>query len=96
VGGGGGMGEGGAIYVQSGGLTIENSTFDGNGAIGGDGSVDFSPDLQDRSFGIGGDGGVGGSGGCGILNTATDSSENGGGGGGARGDGGTAGPRSSN
>ena len=39
-GGGGGMGAGGAIYVmENAGLTVEGSTFEGNGAIGGNGSL---------------------------------------------------------
>src|SRR2546421_6746083 len=35
--GGGGLGAGGAIFVQAGTLVVETSTFDGNGAIGGNG-----------------------------------------------------------
>jgi hypothetical protein len=76
LGGGGGMGAGGAIYVKgSGSLTIEDSTFDGNGAIGGNGSH-----YEAGFAGGGGGGGLGGSGfGDGFL-------ANGGGGGGAGGD----------
>jgi hypothetical protein len=33
-GGGGGLGAGGAIYVAGGSLTVENSTFENNGAVG--------------------------------------------------------------
>src|SRR4029077_8110366 len=35
--GGGGLGAGGAIYLQNGSLTVENSTFDSNKAAGGNG-----------------------------------------------------------
>ena len=80
-GGGGGMGAGGAIYIQFGSLTVENSTFDGNSATGGDGTfpcptggVDFKTDGGGGGGGLGGDGGHGGTSG-------------GGGGGGARGNG---------
>src|SRR2546430_1607395 len=37
-GGGGGMGAGGAVYLQNGTLIGENSTFDNNGAVGGNGT----------------------------------------------------------
>ena len=53
AGGGGGMGAGGAIYVQYGALIVENSTFDSNRAIGGNGGAG----------GYGGGGGIWGSGG---------------------------------
>ena len=73
AGGGGGLGAGGAIYVAGDGtLTIENSTFDGNGAVGGNGDGDCCIG--------GGGGGLSGNGGNGIAA--------GGGGGGARGNGG--------
>ena len=72
-GGGGGMGAGGAIYLQNGSLVIESSTFEGNWAIGGNGS---------QTSGLGGGGGGGLSGNGGHETSA------GGGGGGARGDGG--------
>ena len=36
TGGGGGLGAGGAIYVNEAFLTVENSTFENNGALGGD------------------------------------------------------------
>jgi CSLREA domain-containing protein len=76
-GGGGGMGAGGAIYVKGGGsFTAEFSTFEGNGASGGNGSVNRAPDN-----GAGGGGGIGGNGGSGA-------GFGGGGGGGARGAGG--------
>ena len=76
LGGGGGMGAGGAIYLKgSGSLTLEESTFDGNGAIGGNGSH-----YEAGFAGGGGGGGMGGSGfGDGFLG-------NGGGGGGSGGD----------
>lgn len=76
LGGGGGMGAGGAIYVKgSGSLTLEDSTFAGNGAIGGNGSH-----YEAGFAGGGGGGGMGGSGfGDGFL-------ANGGGGGGSGGD----------
>jgi hypothetical protein len=42
-GGGGGMGAGGAIYVAGGTLIVESSTFEVNGALGGNGSTqDFA------------------------------------------------------
>ena len=73
-GGGGGLGAGGAIYVQEGNLTIESSTFEGNGAVGGNGSGNPSSDTG------GGGGGLAGNGGPRGLSV-------GGGGGGSRGDG---------
>ena len=76
-GGGGGMGAGGAIYIQGGGLTILNSTFESNGAVGGNGS-------PINAGAGGGGGGLSGNGGAvpgGEFPT-------GGGGGGSRGDGG--------
>lgn len=82
-GGGGGLGAGGAIYVDgsdgsgANNLTAENCTFDGNGAIGGNGGAAF--------FASGGGGGLGGNGASG--NPA------GGGGGGAIGNGGLSGGR---
>ena len=75
---GGGMGAGGAIYVQAGQLLVESSTFDGNRAVGGNGTVG----------GSGGGGGIGGNGG----NSPGD--DGGGGGGGAKGDGGNGGQSS--
>ncbi len=79
-GGGGGMGAGGAIYVQGGGLGIQFSTFDGNGATGGNGSAI-------NSAAGGGGGGLSGNGGQPGFNSDF---VGGGGGGGSRGDGGTA------
>lgn len=38
TGGGGGLGAGGAIYVAGGQLTVQNSTFENNRAVGGNGS----------------------------------------------------------
>jgi hypothetical protein len=58
-GGGGGMGAGGAIYVQGGVLILENSTFDGNGAVGSNGGGKGHGDTG----GGGGGGGLGGDGG---------------------------------
>src|SRR6266567_4642459 len=62
-GGGGGMGAGGAIYVERGNLTLESCTFEGNGAMGGNGSEGkFSARLV--PLGVtspgGGGGGLGG------------------------------------
>jgi hypothetical protein len=75
-GGGGGLGAGGAIYVGPGGsLTVENSTFEGNGAVGGNGGANSG----------GGGGGLSGNGGEGCHGVA---GQGGGGGGGPRGDGG--------
>src|SRR5262245_55285906 len=71
-GGGGGLGAGGAIYDE-GFLTIENSTFEGNGAVGGRGGS--------QSGEAGGGGGLSGNGGVGCAESA-------GGGGGSRGNGG--------
>jgi uncharacterized repeat protein (TIGR01451 family) len=83
-GGGGGLGAGGAIYVGTvdssvPSLTVENSTFDSNFAIGGNGSHSGCP-SQSRGAG-GGGGGLSGSGGIGGFG--------GGGGGGSRGNGGS-------
>ncbi|HJU21869.1 MAG TPA: hypothetical protein VJ891_05120, partial [Casimicrobiaceae bacterium] len=58
-GGGGGLGAGGAIYLQSGGLAVFNSTFDNNGAVGGNGGDKSGGDTP----GGAGGGGLGGSGG---------------------------------
>ena len=91
-GGGGGLGAGGAIYVgktSSGvpALTVENSTFQGNSATGGDGSYadggvcGLDPSASNEPAG-GGGGGLSGNG------AGFDTSGAGGGGGGARGDGG--------
>ncbi len=85
--GGGGLGAGGAIYVHSGGLVVENSTFDGNGAVGGDGGAQGRGDTG----GGGGGGGLGGDGGFGgdVQNDMLGNySDAGGGGGGSSGDGG--------
>jgi uncharacterized repeat protein (TIGR01451 family) len=84
-GGGGGMGAGGAIYMKGGVLTIDKCTFEGNGAIGGNGS------LQDPGGPGGGGGGVAGNGGL-ALGDSTGivlaGEGGGGGGGGSRGNGG--------
>jgi hypothetical protein len=74
-GGGGGLGAGGAIY-NDGTLTIENSTFEHNGAVGGTGSGGASGGGGGLSgsggrgcapWGAGGGGGSGGNGGNGNL-----------------------------
>lgn len=80
--GGGGLGAGGAIYVREAILTIENSTFDGNQAQGGNGGRS----SQGAGGGGGGLGGNGGSAGGRVENRFTSGA---GGGGGARGDGGS-------
>jgi hypothetical protein len=79
---GGGMGAGGAIYVQGGVLTVENSTFDGNTATGGNGG---GKGIDDSDSG-GGGGGIGGSGGAtaGAEIGLTVATSSGGGGGGSR------------
>ena len=87
-GGGGGLGAGGAIYnTQT--LLIENSTFEGNTATGGDGSASTT-DAGGGGGGLGGNGGNlaalglgngGGGGGGGRGNGGTGSSSGGGGGG---------------
>jgi len=87
-GGGGGLGAGGAIYLgeASGsgtpGLTVENSTFDSNGAVGGNGGGKNCT----GGYSGGGGGGLSGNGGG-----VGDGLEGGGGGGGARGNGGDSG-----
>jgi hypothetical protein len=81
-GGGGGLGAGGAIYVQSS-LIVENSTFDSNGAVGGNGNG-----VASSGLGTGGGGGLSGNGGSGRSDSA-------GGGGGSRGNGGNGGGCSS-
>ncbi|MBA3347262.1 MAG: hypothetical protein H0T13_01745, partial [Actinobacteria bacterium] len=77
VGGGGGLGAGGAVFVSLGALTVEYSTFAGNGALGGDGSAG-------STVVGGGGGGLGGNGGAPFGGPFV----GGGGGGGSRGDGG--------
>jgi hypothetical protein len=59
-GGGGGMGAGGAIYVRGGTLIVENTTFDGNSAVGGSGGGLFPGGGDSGPPGIGQDGGGGG------------------------------------
>src|SRR5438105_3446907 len=72
-GGCGGLGAGGAIYLRYGTLTVENSTFDSNAALGGNGALDSSggggglsgnggPAVNDGGGGSGGFGGGGGAG----------------------------------
>ncbi len=92
AGGGGGLGAGGAIYVGpvSGhypSLTVQNSTFDGNGATGGNG---FGWGLN---LCCGGGGGLAGNGGS-VVPYEQNAPSAGGGGGGARGNGGPGGPPS--
>ncbi len=79
--GGGGLGAGGAIYVKDGTLTIEHSTFQNNGACGGDGGGERGEILDGSLDAGGGGGGLGGDGGRAPFG--------GGGGGGARGAGGS-------
>lgn len=77
-GGGGGLGAGGAIFVHAGEVVIQNSTFEGNAAVGGDGGgADTVND--DPGGGGGGLGGPGGPGSCAFQGGE------GGGGGGSRG-----------
>lgn len=71
-GGGGGLGAGGAIAVHDGTLLVQWSTFEANGATGGDG---------------GGRTDIGGAGGGGGGGLSGDGGSNAGGGGGSRGDG---------
>jgi hypothetical protein len=89
-GGGGGMGGGGAIFTGIGTtLTVENSTFDGNGAVGGN-AAQYTLVSQNVVSG-GGGGGMSGSGG--LPSSTTDQVPGagaGGGGGGSRGSGGNA------
>jgi hypothetical protein len=77
-GGGAGMGAGGAIFVRAGTLEVTNSTFSGNGVIGGD-ALTFNNDPG------GGGGGLAGWGGPGSCAFQIGAEGNGGGGGGARG-----------
>ena len=85
-GGGGGLGAGGAIFVHAGSLLVESSTFESNGAVGGNGGG------QGHGH-TGGGGGGGGLGGRGGFTDPTDNpiggiASSGGGGGGSRGHGG--------
>jgi hypothetical protein len=59
-GGGGGLGAGGAIYVRGGTLVVENTTFDGNSAVGGSGGGLFPGGGDSGVSGTGQDGGGGG------------------------------------
>jgi hypothetical protein len=82
-GGGGGMGAGGAVYVHGGFLTVEQSTFEQNGALGGNGGAAHVVDCVGPNQAIGGGGGgLGGDGGE-EFNGCSSA----GGGGGSRGDG---------
>lgn len=101
LGGGGGLGAGGAVYVRGGALTIENSTFDGNRAEGGNGGNALNAlNTNGASFSTDGGGGGGGLGGNGGTSSAFAGFADcpdcpgfgggaGGGGGGARGHGGS-------
>jgi hypothetical protein len=80
-GGGGGLGAGGAIYNE-GNLTVENCSFENNGAAGGRGG---EKGPHEGGSGAGGGGGLSGNGGQGLFFWG------GGGGGGSVGNGGTAG-----
>lgn len=82
-GGGGGLGAGGAIFNYAGYLTVENSTFENNGAVGGNGDGHTGPTSSTDLSG-GGGGGLSGNGGFGCVIA-------GGGGGGSRGNGGSGG-----
>jgi uncharacterized repeat protein (TIGR01451 family) len=84
LGGGGGLGAGGAVYVREAALTVENSTFDGNRAEGGNGGNGVNATGLVYGGGGGGGGGLSGAGGNGSTYGG------GGGGGGAQGDGGDA------
>jgi hypothetical protein len=77
-GGGGGLGAGGAVYVRGGTLAVQQSTFEGNGAVGGNGSHN-GPTTSG-----GGGGGLSGNGAAPFSAAFA----GGGGGGGARGNGG--------
>jgi hypothetical protein len=86
-GGGGGLGAGGAIYINEGNLTVESCTFEGNGAVGGNGSEgkwSASAVVAHVTNPGGGGGGLGGNGGEIIVPDLG----GGGGGGGSRGNGG--------
>ncbi len=79
--GGGGLGAGGAIYVtENGAATIQNSTFDSNSAVGGNGTGGGGFDG-----GGGGGGGLGGNGAAYSYDTYFGTYPIGGGGGGSRG-----------
>lgn len=80
---GGGLGAGGAIYVREASLTIENSTFEGNGAQGGNGGGGGHLGAG------GGGGGLGGDGGSGSGRVEQRFTSGAGGGGGSRGNGGS-------
>ena len=88
-GGGGGLGPGGAIYVDgsgssgTSGLTVVNSTFTNNGAVGGNGG---GPLLGGAAGG--GGGGLAGNGGRGGTSQNNSAGGGGGGGGGSFGNGG--------
>lgn len=78
-GGGGGLGAGGAIYVRGGTLTVQNCTFEGNSAVGGDGTTN-AVDTQHIAGG-GGGGGMYGSGGVASVCNGPCGGSGGGGGG---------------
>ena len=83
-GGGGGLGAGGAVYVHNGAsIVVENSTFEGNQAIGGNGAG-IEKGEGGGGGGLAGNGGAGsaGSGGGGGARDGGAGTLNGGGGGG--------------
>jgi hypothetical protein len=87
LGGGGGLGAGGGIFVHGGALTVERSTFEQNGALGGDGG-----NLPEAGATAGGGGGgLGGNGGVSESTGNPSLPRHGGGGGGSRADGGNGG-----
>jgi len=74
VGGGGGAGMGGAIYIDAGSVTLTSVTFSGNSAVGGN-----SYYADSFGFGVaGGDGPFAGSGGAGGFSTSSNQGGNGG------------------
>ena len=80
---GGGMGAGGAIYLNNGELTVVNSTFQGNFVFGGNGSKGSGGGgLLGNGGGSGGAGGGGGGGSTGNGGSGYDTRPAGGGGGG--------------
>jgi hypothetical protein len=86
--GGGGLGAGGAIYVNNGTLVVENSTFEANAALGGS-AVSNAPHQGAGGGGLSGNGGgfgnpllTGGGGGGGSRGDGAPAEFSGGGGGG--------------
>lgn len=81
-GGGGGLGAGGGVYVHAGSITVLNSTFDNNGAVGGNGGDKSGGDTPGGAGG-GGFGGNGGGVDLGILDFGSHYVGGGSGGGGS-------------